>query len=82
MKVKLRRSISPEDLRIHEDMLQLNGQDIPFVNNIAYLGVTFERMTWRFHIERTVTKALLIYIRTYFLFRSEHLNTNIKLTLY
>jgi hypothetical protein len=34
-------------LRVPEDMLQLNGRDIPFVNNLTYLGVTFSRMmTW------------------------------------
>jgi hypothetical protein len=42
-------------VRVPEDMLQLNGGDIPFVNNVMYLGVTFERrMTWILHIERTV----------------------------
>jgi hypothetical protein len=83
MKVKLRRSVTSEVLRIPEDMIQLNVQDIPFVNNVTYLGVTFDRMTtWRLHIERTVTKALHMYMRTYFLFKSERLNTNIRLTLY
>jgi hypothetical protein len=26
-----------------EDVLQLNGQDIPYANNSTYLGVTFDR---------------------------------------
>jgi hypothetical protein len=40
-------------LRVSDDVLQLNGRDIPFVNNVMYLGVTFDRrMTWRHHIER------------------------------
>jgi hypothetical protein len=39
-------------------------------------------MTWRLHIERTVAKAFRTYLRTYSLFKSERLNTNIKLTLY
>jgi hypothetical protein len=39
-------------------------------------------MTWRHHIERSVSKALLIYMRTYSLFKSEHFSTNIKVTLY
>jgi hypothetical protein len=39
-------------------------------------------MTWRHCTERTVTMALCTYIRTYSLFKSGHLNTNIKLTLY
>jgi hypothetical protein len=52
MKGKIIRYISPEDLRIPDDMLQLNGQNIPIVNNVTYLGVTFHRrMTWRDHIK-------------------------------
>jgi hypothetical protein len=52
-------------------------------NNVTYLGVTFKkRMTWRLHIERTVAKVLRTYLRTYSLFKSERLNTNIKLTFY
>jgi hypothetical protein len=70
-------------LKVPEDVLQLNGRDIPFVNKATYLGVTLDRrMTWRHHIERTVAKALRTYLRTYSLFRSERLSTNIKLTLY
>jgi hypothetical protein len=39
-------------------------------------------MTWRHHIDRTVTKALRTYVRTYSLFKSGRLSTNINLTLY
>jgi hypothetical protein len=39
-------------------------------------------MTWRQHIEKTVAKALRTYIRTYSLFKSKRLSTNIKLKLY
>jgi hypothetical protein len=39
-------------------------------------------MTWRHHFERAVAKALRTYVRTYSLFKSERLSTNIKLTLY
>jgi hypothetical protein len=64
-------------------VLQLNGRDIPFVNNVTYLGVTFDRRkSWRHHFERTVAKALRMSVRTYSLFKSEHLSRNIKLTLY
>jgi DUF2075 family protein len=71
-----------EDLRVLDDVLQLKRRDITFVNNVTYLGVTFNRsMTWRHHIERTVAKALGTYVRTYSLFKSLRLNTNIKLTL-
>jgi hypothetical protein len=69
--------------RVPDDVLQLNGRDIPFVNNVTYLGLTFDRMmTWRHHIEWTVAKALRTYVRTYSLFKNEHLRKNIKLTLY
>jgi hypothetical protein len=47
------------------------------------LGVIFDRrLTLRLHIERTVAKALCTYLRTYFLFKSTRLSTNIKFTLY
>jgi hypothetical protein len=69
--------------RVPDSILQLNGWDIPFVNNVMYLSVSFKRrVTWRHHIERTVAKALYTYIRTYSLFESGCLNTNIELALY
>jgi hypothetical protein len=52
MKGKLRQSITPEVLAM------------PFVNNVMYFDVTNRRMTWTYHIERTVAKALRAYIRT------------------
>jgi hypothetical protein len=83
MKRKFRQAISPEDLRVLDEVLQLNRRDIPFINNVTYLGVTFNRrMTWRHHIERTVAKAFCRYVRSYFLFKSGCLSTNIKLMLY
>jgi hypothetical protein len=70
-------------LRVPDDLLQWNWRDIPFVKNVTCLGVTFDRrMARRHHIETTVTKALRMYVRTYFLFKSGCLSTNIKLTLY
>jgi hypothetical protein len=64
-------------------VLQLSGWDIPSVNNVTYLGVTFDqRMTWRLHIERAVAKALCTYLRTYSPLKSERLSTNIKHALY
>jgi hypothetical protein len=37
--------------------------EVPFINNVKYLGVIFDRkMTWRLHIERTAVKALAAYI--------------------
>jgi hypothetical protein len=59
--------------------LQLNGRNIPFVNSVEYLGVIFDRkITWRLHIDKTAAKALGTYIRTYSIFKSKHLNANIK----
>jgi hypothetical protein len=64
-------------------VLRLNGRDIPFINNVTYLGVTFDRRKpWRLHIEKTVAKALHTNLRSYSLFKSERSSTNIKLTLY
>jgi hypothetical protein len=45
-----------------DDVLHLNGRDIPFVIDLMYLGITFDRrMIWRYHIERTVAKAYSIF---------------------
>jgi hypothetical protein len=53
------------------------------VNNVKYLGVIFDRkITWGLHIKTIETKAFKTFIRTYSLFKSEHLSANIKLTLY
>jgi hypothetical protein len=66
-----------------ETSLTLNGRNIPFVNNIKYLGVIFDRkITWRLHIEAIEAKAFRTFIRVYSLFKSERLNANIKLTLH
>jgi hypothetical protein len=74
---------SSRRLRVPGDVLHLNERDIPFVNNVTYLGVTFDRrMTWRPHIVRTAAKALRTYIRIYSLFKSGPLSKNIKLMLY
>jgi hypothetical protein len=50
---------------------------------MLYLNVIFDkRITWRLYIEMIEGKAFRIFIRMYFLFRSEQLSTNIKLTLH
>jgi hypothetical protein len=65
-----------------ESLLTLNRRNIPFVNNVKYLGVIFDkRITWRLHIERIEPKAFRTFIRLYSLFRSERLNANLKLTI-
>jgi hypothetical protein len=53
-------------LTVPDDVLQLKGRNISFVNNVTYLGVTFDRrMTWTHHVDRTLAKALGVYIRTF-----------------
>jgi hypothetical protein len=43
-----------------ESLLTLNGPNIPFVNNVKYLGVIFDkRITCRLHIERIEAKAYM-----------------------
>jgi hypothetical protein len=70
-------------LRLPEDDFQLNGRNIPFVNSVKYLGVTFDRrMAWRLHIEKTAAKALGTFIRTYSIFKSKHLSAHIKVIVY
>jgi hypothetical protein len=66
-----------------DSSLTLNGRNIPFVNSVKYLGVNFDkRVTWRLHIEMIEAKAIRTSIIIYFLFKSERLNANIKLTLH
>jgi hypothetical protein len=66
-----------------ESHLTLNGRNIPFVNNVKYLGVIFDKkVTWRLHIEIIEAKAFRTFIRIYSPFKSERLSTNIKLTLH
>jgi hypothetical protein len=66
---------------VPDDVVQLNGRDIPFVIKVTYLGVTFDRrMTWRHHMDRTVAKALRIYGRSYSVFQNGRLSKNIKLS--
>jgi hypothetical protein len=73
----------PRRRRMHKDDLQLNGRNIPFVNSAEYLGIIFDRrLTLRLHIENTSAKALGTYIRTYSVFKSNHLSANIKLIVY
>jgi hypothetical protein len=62
-------------LRFLDGLLQLNGRDILFVNNVMCLDVNFDRrMTWRRHIEKNVAKALRMYVRMYSLFKIGRLN--------
>jgi hypothetical protein len=46
-------------------LLTLNGRNIPFVNNVKYLGVIFDRkITWKLHIKTIKTEAFRAFIRT------------------
>jgi hypothetical protein len=72
------RSLQPPEFHF-----TLNGRNIPFVNNVKYLGVIFvKNVSWRLHIEMIEAKAFRTLIRIYILFKSEQLSTNIKLTLH
>jgi hypothetical protein len=69
--------------RSPKSRLKLHGRNIPFVNNVKYLGVIFEkRITWRLNIEMIEAKAFRTFIRIYSLFKTKRLSTNIKLTLH
>jgi hypothetical protein len=66
-----------------ESHLTLNGRNTQFVNSVKYLDVIFDmNVTWRLHIEMIKVKAFRTFIGIYFLFKSEQLRTNIKLTLH
>jgi hypothetical protein len=55
-----------------ETHLTLNEQNIPFVNNIKYLGVIFDKkVTWRLQIEMIDAKAFRTFIRIYTPFKRE-----------
>jgi hypothetical protein len=82
MKTRCRRSTFLIELYCLS-LLTKNGQNIPFVNNVKYLSVIFDRkITWRLYIKTIETKTFRAVIRTYSLFKSEHLSANIKLILY
>jgi hypothetical protein len=70
-------------LRPSKAHLTLNGPNIPFVNQIKYLGVIFDKkITWRSHIEIIKAKAFGTFTRIYSLYKSELLSAEIKLTLH
>jgi hypothetical protein len=51
------------------------------VSGLDFMAQPLYTHTWRLRIEMMEAKALRTFIRIYFLFTSEPLNTNIKLTL-
>jgi hypothetical protein len=51
-------------LRLLGAHLTLNGQTIPFINHVKYLGVIFDnRVTWRLHTEMAEAKTFRTFIR-------------------
>jgi hypothetical protein len=61
----------------------MNGRNIPFVNNVKYLGVIFDKnIIWRLHIKTIEAKAFRAFTKTYSLLKSDRLSTNFKLTLH
>jgi hypothetical protein len=70
-------------IRRPESLLTLNGQNIPIVNSVRYLGLILDKkITWRLYIETFVTKAYRTFIRLYSLFKSDRLSTKSKLALH
>jgi hypothetical protein len=61
----------------------LKGRQAPFVNNVKYVGVIFDKeITWRLYIETIATKVLRIFISIYPILKSERVRICTKLTLY
>jgi hypothetical protein len=77
MKTKLRQSTSLIDVD------RLNGRNIPFVNNVKYLGVIFDKkITLKLHTDMIEPKAFRTFTRAYCLLKNELLSASIKLTLH
>jgi len=63
--------------------LTLKGRNILSVKAAKRIGVIFDSwVTWRYHVDSIVTKALRTFIRMYPLLKSERLSAKSKLTLY
>jgi hypothetical protein len=82
------RSVGGGVLRVYTEAMSKESAgsfqpDIPFLNNVKYLGVIFDKkIMWRLHIEMVKTKAFRTFIRLHSLLKSERLITDIKLTLH
>jgi hypothetical protein len=73
----------PFPIRPPESLLTTNGRNIPFVNNLKYIRVIFDKnILWRLHIKAIEAKAFRAFIKTHSLFKSERLSANFKLTLH
>jgi hypothetical protein len=61
----------------------LKGRNVPFVKEVKYLSVIFDRkITWKCHTETIATKAFRTFVSIYFLVKSERLSAKTKLNLY
>jgi hypothetical protein len=70
-------------LRRVEAYLNLKGQNINFLSDVKYVGVTLDRrITWKNHTDLSVTKALPTFFQIYALLKSEKLSFKTKMTLY
>jgi hypothetical protein len=66
-----------------EASLTLDGRNIPFVNQVKYLRVIFDRrIKWKLHIETIEAKDFRNFNRVYSLFRNERFSANIELSLH
>jgi hypothetical protein len=80
---KIRAVYFSKRLRRVKSCLTLKGRAITFVNEVKYLGVTFDRrIAWKTHIDLVVTKALRTFVHIYSLLKSEKLSDKTKMTLY
>jgi hypothetical protein len=70
-------------LRPPDAHLTLIGRNIYIVIYAKYFDVIFDkRITWKTHLEMIEVKVFTTFNRIHFLFKSESLSTNVKLTLH
>jgi hypothetical protein len=70
-------------IRPPESLLTLNERNVPFVSNVKYLGVIFDKkITERSHIETIEAKAFREFITTYSLLKNKRLSTDIITTFH
>ena len=61
----------------------LKGRNIPFVNQVKYLGVIFDRKNaWSILTGTIEVKTFPAFIRVFSLFKSERLSATVNLTLH
>jgi hypothetical protein len=74
----MKRRLSPLEAHI-----TVNGRNIHFGSHVKYIDVILDKnITWRLHVEMIEAEAFRTFVRICSLFKSEHLSTNIKLTLH